>query len=598
MIFALGHGSIIIPATPLRERVESGSGGATELATVEPEPGMCPADMALAIGESEKVETAGTAQAFGYLLPGAADVPNDPGMAAKLDALGDAMVDQSNDFPGLLEADRLPAVLTYFGQFIDHDITAGTDSDANIDPVKIGKPVIAPINRSLAVTALSNFRKGTLQLDSVYGDGPNQTPALQELEKALRAADGIRMRVGMVSDAGPDSVPTSPIPVPAPLLGEPRARADLPRVGTMVAEGVIAQSDLPSAMQPKDGDQTRWKRAAFIADGRNDENLIIAQLHTAVLRFHNAVADWLHSQSGGASFARARQLTTFHYQWLVVEHYLPAICDGPTLAKVKAEKAPLYRKFLADGRQAGAMPLEFSVAAFRFGHSMIRGAYDFNVNFNFDGAPAVVGTMQLIFAFTGREPNQPIGGFGFETLPDNWIIDWSRFLTRTDRQAARPIDTRIAGVLLDLPNENGAPMAGLFRQLARRNLRRGYVLNLPTAQGLIAAMAAAGVGAPATVLTAAQIAGESEPLKTAVVAGGFDTATPLWFYILREAEVVHQGGKLGPLGSRIVAETLMGLLLSDPDSYLNAGWTPAQGAMPSGVEVNDFRSFFEAAGVM
>ena len=115
----------------------------------------------------------------------------------------------------------------------------------------------------------------------------------------------------------------------------------------------------------------------------------------------------------------------------------------------------------------------------------------------------------------------------------------------------------------------------MFRRLARRNLRRGYRLNLPTAQGCIEAINQAGYR-PFPVLTPDRLLSGSETRRAAVKAGDFDKATPLWFYLLKEAE--EAGGEhLGPLGSHLVAETLVGLVVNDPDSYWNAPggrWSP------------------------
>jgi hypothetical protein len=608
MLFTIGHGNIIVPG-----RAASTAGG-IEAAGSAADPNMVPrADVAPAGGDAGAgIEAAGPAvdfdrQAFGYFFP-AADGPADAAtMTARLDALGDAMA-EPNDAG---DVSGLAPILTYFGQFIDHDITAATDSDQNIEPLRIGKDVLSPVNRSLAATAVKNLRRGTLGLDSVYGDGPGQAAAVAQLEQVLRHPDGMRMRVGAVTllpgNAVPSQRPDLPLPEPGsnPLV----VQADLPRVGRLVAEGALSLDDLPAPLKPRPGDTAgNWERAAFIGDARNDENLIVAQLHVAVLRFHNAVVDWLESQ-GTASFEAARRLTRWHYQWLVVNAYLRGLCDPQTLDDVIAGDARLYRHFLADGRAPGAMPFEFSAAAFRFGHSMVRAAYDFNVNFNLSPG-AIPGTFELLFAFTGRAPVNPIGGAappvgGHKTLPQNWIIEWRRFLAAGANTAARPIDTRLALPLGAMGNEAtdvaDARLKTLFQHLARRNLRRGYVLNLPTAQALVGKLTDAGM-APHRMLTRAEIAGPDGALQDAVVGGNFDTATPLWFYVLREAEVVHHGRHLGPLGSRLVAETLVGLIATDPDSYWNRGgparWTPDDGAKPNHETIDGFAPFLRAAGVL
>jgi len=162
-------------------------------------------------------------------------------------------------------------------------------------------------------------------------------------------------------------------------------------------------------------------------------------------------------------------------------------------------------------------------------------------------------------------------------LPQRWVIEWERFI-RLDPahpiRSARKIDTDLAFPLSEMRNQP----VGVFKHLARRNLRRGYRLGLPTAQEAIAAIEAKGF-APLRKLTPDQLTSGSEARRTAVVNGNFDTATPLWFYILKEAEVLACGQHLGPLGSHIVAGTLVGLIAKDPTSYWNGEggrWAPAQ----------------------
>lgn len=614
MLISLGHGDriawVAAPAAdrdsdPTLELTAAANDGATA------DPDTVPAAVAL----PELLDTSGDAgfdptadvtaapaadpesrEAFGYLFADAGALP-DTDKAAHLDALAAAMAEtQGDDATGNA---RLAPVMTYFGQFIDHDITANTNSDAVTAALRIGVTAIKPAARSLVVTGLKNLRKGSLGLDSLYGDGPIPGPTTQKLKAALR--NGIRMRVGHCTPLPGSGRPVDRPAIPA-LAGDGRAMADLPRVGSLVGPGkpFATTADLPEALRPSGGTDF-WERRAFIGDSRNDENLIVAQLHMAFLRFHNAVVDWL---GAGATFEKARGLVTWHYQWLIVNEYLPAMCDAPTLAAVVAAEAPLYKRFL-DARAATLdpgslpLPLEFSVAAFRFGHSMVRAEYDFNQNFMPTGGPRA--TFDQLFAFTGNDKTGPIGGsqFNFPTLPHNWIIDWTRFTNPMGPagRRARKIDTHLTPPLFDMANEPGG-FNKLFQRLAARNLRRGHVLNLPTAQALIASMTGAGF-APSQVLTKAQLV--SGATGAAVTAGGFDTATPLWFYVLKEAEELADGQHLGPLGSRIVAETLVGLIVNDRDSYWNkpgGKWHPSAGAKPKGQTIDTIAELLHAAGVM
>jgi hypothetical protein len=220
------------------------------------------------------------------------------------------------------------------------------------------------------------------------------------------------------------------------------------------------------------------------------------------------------------------------------------------------------------------------VAAFRFGHSMVRSGYDHNRFFGepVAGTPGLIpnAPLDLLFGFTGdgRMLRDPQLG----QLPRNWVIEWERWLNIDPShpgRSTRKIDTNLAPPLLDLVNQP-VDTGNIFKNLARRNLRRGYCLNLPTAQSCIAAIAGAGYTA-FPQLTPEQLRSGSPQRQQAVAAGGFDTATPLWFYILKEAEVLTDGEHLGPLGSILVADTLVGLVVNDPDSYWNrpgGAWSP------------------------
>jgi len=570
MLLSLGHGQKIVKLTP------------TPPAALAPPAALSPDSV-----PSNKVTghaappTLGAGQGrFGYLF-GSAVGPSHAIDAEVLDRLADAMIDQG----ARPDIRAIAPIFTYFGQFIDHDITANTDGDLQgvAGMLKIDQPVLRPVDRSLVVSAVTNLRNATLQLDSLYGDGPVPTG----LEAALR--DGAKMRLGGLT----------PVPPPEQHQKPPNdGLADLPRVGTLVTAGVINAADVPAELLS--GGPAKDSRKALIGDNRNDENLIVAQLHVAFLRFHNAV---LAAQGGGtteAAFKKAQALVRHTYQWLVINAYLPAVADQAVINDVIAGKAPLYAEFYeARKAQIAAgelpMPLEFSVAAFRYGHSLIRARYDYNVNFT--GPRAA--TFEQLFAFTGNAATAPIGGFNLPTLPNNWPIDWSRFLGRAtdpDFRFARAIDTALAPPLSQMVNQG----AGVFQHLARRNLRRGWILNLPTAQTVGASMTAKG-HPPARMLSEAEIV--DGPITASTLPADlkveFGKATPLWFYVLREAEVINGGARLGPIGSRIVAETLVGLVINDPKSYWHEGagdgvWKPSVG----GTSVESMEAFLQVAGVL
>jgi len=504
-------------------------------------------------------------------LPGDAEA-----VTVSLKELGEALIEAPPQDGDELEAtgnSPIPTVYTYWGQFIDHDTTAGTDRNTVADITLARLEAIDPV---VVVQDLKNLREPTLNLDSMYGDGPSFDG--QPATVASSQFDGIRMRLSEVAQTNDDgsTPPGDQIP---PLADVER---DLPR--------------------------DRESGAALISDGRNDENLIVAQFHVAFLRFHNEILKWAithHPKEGDRErFERVRNLVRWHYQWLVVHDYLKTVTVPGVVDKVLLGG---NRHFEPRSGEA-YMPLEYSVAAYRFGHSMVRGAYDYNRNFGLPGAVIPFAPFGLIFAFTGsaRENGEPKPFRGdTKVLPFNWVIEWDRFVDKGDIEPshfARKIDTRLAPPLFDMTNQvsqedEGRPEAikDILKRLAVRNLLRGYQLSLPTGQAV------------ATVLDVAPLTeeelqrGNSDEVNAALSKGGFLQATPLWFYVLKEAEVRANGNFLGEVGSRIVAETLIGQLRNDPESYLNqeGGWDPAMGMrLPDDELIVTIKDLFRFAGVL
>jgi hypothetical protein len=251
---------------------------------------------------------------------------------------------------------------------------------------------------------------------------------------------------------------------------------------------------------------------------------------------------------------------------------------------------------------------------------MVRGGYDHNRNFGraVPPNPSVqpFASFADLFRFTGNghaiDPNDPTKSTtdpfrGLPTLPFNWIIEWDRFSSKSDPNeghSARKIDTRLAPPILNMVNEGTADgiqddtnpgnklLRQLLRSLAQRNLLRGYLLSIPTGQAVADAM-------KVPKLSEAELRqGNTDAVNAALEAGGFLQNTPLWFYVLKEAEIRANGNSLGELGSRIVVETQIGLLRNDPSSYLNArgGWDPSKGVrLPNGDPIVTIRDFFAFA---
>jgi len=519
-------------------------------------------------------------------------LPGDPAaVVAKLKALGRAMIEDEPPQGSELQTvgnSTIPPVYTYWGQFIDHDITLNTDSNKSVSDIT--QSDLAPLTPSFVTTHLRNGRQPALNLDSVYGDGPTFPGG--PTTAAADMYDGLALKLSDVADN--QFIPGD-------------------HISTDTKRDLFRDQSLVDDPNTPDVDAA----VAVIGDSRNDENLIVAQLHVAFIKFHNAVLATVSAQPDAPTdpqelFTRVRQLVTWHYQWLVVHDYLKTVTQTGVVDKILLGGNKVY----ATRNDQPYMPLEFSAAAFRFGHSMVRAFYDYNRNFGRkNSAPGVVApfaTFEQIFAFTGSAraldgsgEAAPFSGTRLTTLPFNWVIEWDRFVDKgagTADHFARKIDTQLAPPLHDMlnqisRNEGTFPtvLRELLTRLAVRNLLRGYSLALPTGQAVAEELGIA-------PLTPAQLqSGNTASFNKVLKDGGFETATPLWYYVLKEAEVLQAGNSLGPVGSRIVTETLIGQLRADEASFLNApsDWSPEQGVLLPGdgtpiVSINDL---FRFAGV-
>ena len=610
MLFSLGHGQRIL--LPSDAQIQTASSPPDTIPISAAAPG--------AANESgiAAIPLDSDPQSFGYIFPDAPGIPGDDSEVVNtLIGLANALVEPQGDQQ---DADSsIPPIFTYFGQFIDHDITANTDRDApQPNPISvITGPTLSPLDRDDVVTNILNLRNGSLRLDSLYGEGPTDTPFTIKVRNALRDPnDRSKMRLGTLTPSSGDVI-TPP----------DDGLADLPRLGDMIddPESGLSKADIDAlpdgAFKDSFNENGQIKRArAMIGDGRNDENLLVAQLHLAFLRFHNAVAENLKAEltDEDERFERAKRLTIFIYQWLVVNVYLPAICQPSVVENVKTAGAPIYKAFrnrVASGAAELPLPLEFSVAAFRFGHSMIRAAYDFNSNFGRPGRITSEATFRLLFSFTGNDNlGETETGVSNDRLPSNWVIDWDRFAKQEPDQPdhrARAIDTVLAPPLFDMFNESsaGGELQRILRNLAERNLRRSHRLNIPSGQASIQAINDFDASDesrnypktdPGIAVIPPEVLAEGNA-GPALRDGDLLETTPLWLYCLREAEIT-EGDTLGPLGSRIVAETLIGLVIEDDQSYWHEGqgqgsWSPTDAPIGSSA-ITDLPSMLRAAGVM
>ena len=395
----------------------------------------------------------------------------------------------------------MTAGFTFLGQFLDHDMT--------FDPT-------STLARRQDPESIRNFRIPALDLDSVYGGGPTVSPHLYD-----HSVDG-----------GRTTLLVEEIPGSAAVTIDGHARRDLPR---------------------------NSQNVALIADPRNDENLMVSQLQLAMLRFHNAVLADVRADLGSAYtleeiFAEAQRVVRWHYQWVILHQFLPKTIGEATTTDILTNGRRFY-----SWRHDPFIPVEFSVAAYRFGHSQVRPSY--RANFGTSATDPTQQFFGLVFdpaATSASDPNDLRGG----CRAPRRFIDWQTFFDFGDSRA-RPnkmIDTTLSSILFNLM---GQP-TGTPDSLATRNLLRNLTMRVPSGQSVAKAM-------NLPVLAKSDLSD--------LAAYHLDERTPLWFYVLREAQLASGGQHLGPVGGRIVGEVIVGLVEGDSQSYLSQdpNWTPTYG---------------------
>jgi hypothetical protein len=291
---------------------------------------------------------------------------------------------------------------------------------------------------------------------------------------------------------------------------------------------------------PDDADVPRNQQGvALIGDPRDDVHLFALTLHIALLQAHNRIVDLLRDDGvpEAAVFDQARTTLTWHYQWIAVRDFLTRLAGTSLVKQVLTEGG----RWFAPPPQQAYIPLEFADAAYRYGHGQIRHTYRL-----VDDGPAVPLFPDLI---------------GFGPLPADRRLDLAQIFDlpgHPPAQRAKRLDGRLAASLIGLPEQvTGAVGTSAYHSLAVRDLLRGETTGLPSGEAV------------------ARLVGVT-PLTAGELEHSWPHGTPLWFYILKEAE--HRGGgdRLGPVGGRIVAEVLIGLLRADPASYLSLelDWEP------------------------
>lgn len=394
-----------------------------------------------------------------------------------------------------LDNPNMTAGVTFFGQFVAHDLSLIREES---------------LLEQTDARRTTNFRTAELDLDHLYGDGPDHSPDLYET-----TSGGLKFRVEV-------------IPGSEQVSRKGAVRFDLPRDSN---------------------------KNAVIADSRNDENAIISQFHLAMLKFHNAVVDRLRAdpahadRSGRELFNEARRQVTWHYQWIILNEFLPLTIgqervdeimrNGPRFFRIDDRtQDPLFRNSKGDP----LIPVEFAVAAYRFGHSQVRPSY--RLNFGPNAGPQVI--LPIFNASVDPDNPDPNDLRGGKRAPRRFV-DWQTFFKFDNNNFIRNkrIDTKLSSPLMQLPG----PPDGI-QSLASRNLIRHVNFGIASGQAIARVM---GVQA----LTVEQLS-ELAPFN-------MDRNTPLWYYILKEAEVLEDGLRLGPVGSRIVGEVFIGLLKADKD---------------------------------
>jgi hypothetical protein len=276
---------------------------------------------------------------------------------------------------------------------------------------------------------------------------------------------------------------------------------------------------------------------ALAGDPRNDVQLFTSQMTVAFITLHNRLVDRLRADGVAEQelFAEARRATVWHYQHVILREFLPGLI-GIELTADLLEHGPHVYRFEGEPY----IPFEFADAAYRYGHAQVRDRY--HVNQSFGPCPVFPDLM------------------GFGPVAPSHTVDWTLLIDVADHppaQRAKPIDTRLPRSLITLPTAVSGSAPGTdYASLANRDLQRGQAVGLASGEAV-----AQQLGVPA--LSAEQV-GLGWP------------ETPLWFYVLKEAEVLHDGEQLGPVGGRIVGEVIVGMIDTDPGSFraVDPAWTP------------------------
>jgi hypothetical protein len=410
-----------------------------------------------------------------------------------------------------IQNECIPAGYTYFGQFLSHDIS--------FDPTSVGERQNDP-------ESIWNYRSPAIDLDSIYGGGPLLSPFLYKADRASFQLQSI-----------------------------------LPTKGDMLFFW--------------DFQRTEVGKMAITPDPRNDDNILVSQMAVAIKLLHNHFVLELKAQQKREDlFQKAREKTVQYYQWIILNDYLPKILKQGVLKTVLDKKAKHYRSarsffwerwpavFYRKGRLfqwslfqkktfsfCSYIPVEFSAAAFRFGHSQVANNYIFNQSLKEQPLP--------VMSKPGDSRIRP-------------LVDWRFFFGElSNGNLSDKINARFSNTFKQAVFHN----QGRSVKLPMLDFLRGWSLQLPSGQRIAQKLNIEPMNATQWSKLDTQFANF---LGNDFEKNQFKNSTPLWYYILAEAQALEEGARLGTVGSHIVAETIVGILYSDPHSYLNCnpGWMP------------------------
>lgn len=429
--------------------------------------------------------------------------PQVPGTPYKVSVLAHLAAFLTRQTPPNRDSGSIPAGYTYFGQFVDHDMTL------------MDAPPALPGNRPVQLSDLLQQRTSALDLDSVYGLGLDDPVA--------RYTDDGRFYSHALDNG-------SIYDLPRPVSNSP--------------------------FRP------------LIPDPRNDENFIVAQIHVLFMNLHNRVMARLELLPGTQTlrmpqrFALARRIVTLAYQQVIRWDYLKRILSAGIWQHLFSSTDRPQTLMERTRCEEACIPIEFSAAAFRFGHTMVLFSYRLNGTRKNE-------LLHDLFRMTGAGMARDVmNGKKPERIDAKSNVDWRHFFPVEQKgfQFAARIEPILTSDMTRLPMEPGGN-----NNMYMRNLLRGRQVQLPCAQDIIRYLQSShGPGIPAYRNASYRlvrdyyddrpVSASREDFSLDAELNGLMDKTPLWLYVLIEARLERNGNGLGTLGSIIVGETFRMLL--------------------------------------